>query len=81
MKGSTIAIIVLGVGLLGAGAYFVLKPAGPQKPNAPAQPSGPTGFAQGGNSTLNTVSQAVGVAQQAAGIFGSISSAVSNIES
>lgn len=78
MKGTTIAILVLGVGVLGVGAYFVLKPAATPPPRAPANPATPAGYAQGGNSTLNTVSQAVGIGQQAANIFGSVSGALNN---
>ena len=81
MKTSTIVLVVLGVGLVGVGGYMLLsKPAAPPAKTA-ANPAAPSGYAAGGNSTLNTVSQVVGVGQQAAQLFGSVSSAVSTIES
>lgn len=82
MKTSTVLIGVAVLGALGVGAYFILKPSAAPAAKAPQQPAtAPAGYAAGGNSTANTISQYVGIGQQAANIFGQASSAISNIES
>lgn len=79
MKGKTIIFAVLGVGAAGLAVYFFTssKPAAP-KPTAAANPAG---YAPGGNATANTVSQYLGIGQQAAQLFGTASQDVSNLTS
>lgn len=82
MKTSTVVFIALGVAVAGFGVYMIVrKPDGAPAARAPAQPQAPAGYAQGGNSTANTVSQWLGVGQQAASIFGSVSNTAQSLSS
>lgn len=72
--------IVFGVLALGAGGlaiYYFTKPA-PTAPR-PSAAQNPAGYAPGGNQTANTISQVVGIGQQAANLFGTVSNDVQNL--
>jgi len=67
-----IAIAIVAVAAVCGVGYLVLrKPKQPAPQQPPAAAPGPSGYATGGNSTANTVSQWLGVAQQGEQLFGS----------